>query len=180
MPLAGKWRTARAPTAALLAAVFLNLALIYLVLLQVRVQLGTIDLRHVSPHPSTSSCAGGTSKPAKLDRFWHLQAYLLMLCCAAMRRAPGSSKHVTPSLLYHISLVLRQVHARWLAPPGAPPPHSSLRVHIRASGAAAQRLAAQRWLGSGAQLDAGPRNRKLLQSWTVAPGSTQAHSSLDR
>lgn len=35
MPLAGKCRTARAPTAALLAAVFVNLALLFLVLLQV-------------------------------------------------------------------------------------------------------------------------------------------------
>lgn len=35
MPLAGKCRTARAPPAALLAAVFVNLALLFLVVLQV-------------------------------------------------------------------------------------------------------------------------------------------------
>ena len=35
VPLSGKCRTARAPTAALLAAIFVNLALLFMVLLQV-------------------------------------------------------------------------------------------------------------------------------------------------
>ena len=51
MPLAAKCRTARAPTAALLAAVFVNLALLFLVLLQV----STLHIRcrlvpHITSH----------------------------------------------------------------------------------------------------------------------------------
>lgn len=76
-------------------------------------------------------------------------------------------------------LVLRQVHARWLAPPGAQPPHSPLHVHIRPRGAVVQRLAAQHWAGSGARLGPDLRSRRLLQSWAAAAGGTQAEVSLD-
>ena len=96
-----------------------------------------------------------------------------------MRWPFGSNVHLTLKSLSTVLLVLRQVHARWLAPPGAPPPHSSLHVHIRPRGAVVQRLAAQRWVGSGAQFGTSLRSRKLLQSWAAAAGSTQADISLD-